>query len=246
MKFVFSQFAQATGLVVVIVFAIASVLTTALSAFGILPWLSLSMGFGETPWPYAGMALQIGLSVLLLSLLAILPASFRVMQLEYAHRRFEIDMDDITRAYRAAHMADRAETFEMQREFDAVRERYRFLKEQPSFDEMDDLLLTIAAQMSEQSREMADRFSDTRLQRLREQLRHRRQEVDALLDRSTTLRQKASKLKTVSDDIQDDEARAIANLMAAQDDVLPRRPVIAGDNVEHMQDFRVRSRLGEG
>jgi len=199
--------------------ALAMLIVTVLSAVGVLPWLEISAAFGATPVPWAGHVVQIGGTALLVVLTSFLPSSLRVARLENAHRRFEIDMDDITRAYRAAHMADRAETFEMQREFDAVRERYRFLKEQPDFEDMDDMLLTIAAQMSEQSRELADRFSDKRIARLQESLRHRRQDVDALLDRSLMLRKKAAKLKAMSDSVEDDEARAIANLMAAKDDV---------------------------
>lgn len=199
--------------------AFAMLIVTILSAVGVLPWLEITATFGAAPVPWAGHAVQIGGTVLLIVLTSYLPSSLRVVRLENAHRQFEIDMDDITRAYRAAHIADRAETFKMQREFDAVRERYRYLKEQPDFEEMDDMLLTIAAQMSEQSSELAHKFSDKRVERLQESLRHRRQDVDALLDRSLMLRKKAAKLKALSDSVEDDEARAIANLMAAKDDV---------------------------
>ena len=221
----------AAGVLAVAAFALLVV--TMLAAAGVLPWLEVTATFGAAPVPWAGQALQIGGTVLLIVLASYLPASYRVTRLEHAHRRFEIDMDDVTRAYRAAHLADRAETFEMRREFDAVRERYRFLKEQPDFAEMDDMLLTIAAQMSEQSRELADKFSDKKIQRLQEQLRHRRQDVDALLDRSASLRKKAANLKAMSDGVEDDEARAIANLLAADADVAPN--AATGDGVLHFR-----------
>lgn len=216
----------AAGLLAIAAFAL--LIVTSLSALGVLPWLEISAAFGGTPLLWAGPAVQIGATVLLIVLTSFLPSSFRVVRLEQAHRRFEIDMDDVTRAYRAAHLADRADVFEMHREFDAVRERYRFLKDQPDFAEMDDMLVTIAAQMSEQSRELAGRFSDKRVERLQESLRHRRQEVDALLDRSLDLRKKAAKLKAMSDAVEDDEARAMANLMAADDDVSPKPHVNEG------------------
>jgi hypothetical protein len=217
----------AAGLLALAALALFSI--TVLSAVGVLPWLEIAATFGAAPVPWAGQAAQVGVTILLIVLASFLPASYRVVRLEHSHRRFELDMDDVTRAYRAAHMADRAEVFEMQREFDAVRERYRFLKNQHDFEEMDDLLLTMAAQMSEQSRELASQFSDKRLKRLTESLRHRRQEVDTLLDHSASLRKEAAKLKVISDSVEDDDARAIANLMAAEDDITPKTAV--GDGV---------------
>lgn len=233
---VFTNWLQALGLASIVILFLASLITTCLSALGVLPWLSVEIAFGETSLQNAGAYVQIGMTVFLLTLLTFIPSSLRVMRLEHAHRRFEIDMDDVTRAYRAAHIADRSEVFEMRREFDAVRERYRYLKSQPDLEDMDDMLLTIAAQMSEQSKDLAERFSDNRMQRLREQLRHRRQEVDELMRKAQSLRNEADALKTLSDDIEDDEVRVIATVLSATEALTPRRPAV--DNVKQIRDFQ--------
>ena len=188
------NFAQLLGLALLAMAALAMVLVTGLSSFGVWPWLDVTAAFGETLLPQAGMALQIGVTVLLVTLLTIIPASFRVMKLEHQHRRFSIDMDDVTRAYRAAHMADRAEMFGMQREFDAVRERYAYLKEKSDLSEIDDELLIIGAQMSEQSRDLAERFSDRRMARVRAGLKDRQDDISAMEDRVRSIKAAAVKL----------------------------------------------------
>ncbi|MGR3513127.1 MAG: DNA repair protein [Paracoccaceae bacterium] len=193
------NFAQLFGLALLGVAALAMVLVTGLSSFGVWPWLDVTAAFGETLLPQAGMALQIGTTVLLVTLLTVIPASLRVMKLEHQHRRFSIDMDDVTRAYRAAHMADRAEMFGMQREFDAVRERYAYLKEKSDLSEIDDELLIIGAQMSEQSRDLAERFSDRRMARVRAGLKDRQDDISAMEDRVQAIKAAAVQLARMRD-----------------------------------------------
>lgn len=200
-----AHFLQLLAAGVLALAAIAALILTGLSAAGVQPWLNVTAAFGETALPWAGPALQIGVTVLLVAVASFLPSSLRVARLEHSHRRFEIDMDDITKAYRAAHMADRAETFEMRREFDAVRERYKFLKEKTNLSEIDDQLLIIGAQMSEQSRDLAERFSDRRVARVKEGLERRREDVDALEARLDEIKAKAVKLARMRDDVEIDD-----------------------------------------
>ena len=136
--------------------ALVGAVASGLAFTGILPWPQLSVTYAGAAVPWAGMALQLGVTALLVMVALFLPSTRRVLQLETSHRAFEVNMDDVTRAYRAAHMADRAETFQMRREFDAVRERYQYLKDQPDMAEIDAELLTMAAQMSAQSSELAE------------------------------------------------------------------------------------------
>ena len=103
--------------------AVLGVTATGLAFAGLLPWLEFVITYGDTQITWAGMAVQIGVTMLCILIAVFLPSTRRVLRLEESHRRFEIDMDDITKAYRAAHMADRAELFDMRREFDAIRER---------------------------------------------------------------------------------------------------------------------------
>lgn len=171
----------ATGLIAVAAFV--STLATIFAFAGLIPWPVVNASFGGAEIVWMGQALQIGLTALLVLIACILPSARRVMRLETTHRRFEVDMDDVTRAYRAAHMADRAEMFEMRREFDAVRERYRFLSEHPELGDMDAELLTIAAQMSEQSRDLAAEYSDEKVARAKDSLRQRLKDSEVLKNR---------------------------------------------------------------
>ncbi len=210
---------------VLVLAALASFVLTSLSAAGVQPWLSITAAFGGTTLPWAGPAFQIGVTVLLVAVAAFLPSSLRVARLEHSHRLFEIDMDDITKAYRAAHMADRAEMFEMRREFDAVRERYKFLKEKTNLSEIDDQLLIIGAQMSEQSRDLAERFSDRRVARVREGLERRREDVDTMEARLDEIQAKAVKLARMRDDVEidNDQLEARIDALRAELNVLRRK-----------------------
>ena len=206
--------------------ALAAVLATGLALVGVLPFIDLTIGFGGKSITWAGMATQLGLTALLVTLAGIMPAAWRVMRLEATHRQFQIDMDDITRAYRAAHMADRAEMFDMQREFDSVRERYNFVRKQPDMDDINAELVTVAAQMSAQSRELAETFSDERLSATREALLNRRQEADALKGRLDAVRGDIAQLAKLQDSVQDDEAAVSSMLreLETQMDAASDRP----------------------
>ena len=197
--------------------ALALLAVTALSAAGVLPWLELQVNFG-TPLPLAGIGVQIGTTLLLLVLASYIPASYRVAQLEMAHRNFEVGMDDVTRAYRAAHMADRAETFEIRREFDAVRQRYKFLKDQPDLKDIDDELLVIAAQMSETSRDLADRFSDRRIARVREGLERRAEDAQSLESQVRAIRNEKDKLTKMRGEAEVSESEFRRQVDALQDE----------------------------
>ena len=211
--------------------ALAMIVVTSLSAAGVLPWLGLTATFGGTAIAWAGPAAQIGFTALLAIIATYIPASYRVAQLEHTHRRFEIDMDDVTRAYRAAHYADRAETFEVRREFDAIRERYKFLKGQPSLAEISDDLLTIGAQMSEQSKALAETYSDRNLARVRENLLQRREDADALEAKLTQIKADTAELELLRKNIgvSDEElAIRVASLQGALTEI--EMPQAANDD----------------
>ena len=199
--------------------AVAGVVVTGLSFTEILPWPDISVTWDGTEIAWAGQALQIGLTVLFVMLALFLPSARRVQRLENSHRRFEINMDDVTRAYRAAHMADRAEMFEMHREFDAVRERYQFLKSQPELGELDAELLTIAAQMSEQTREMAEVYSEAKVARARESLIQRKVDAEALEHRIQQAFADMRELKRVMEDVDIEESAVAAQLQRLRDEV---------------------------
>ncbi len=210
---------QFAAMVVFAVGAMGGVVASALAFAGVLPWPEIAIGYGGAVVPWAGMALQIGLTALFVLLAVFMPSSRRVLRLENSHRRFEIDMDDVTKAYRAAHMADRAEMFGMRREFDAVRERYQFLKSHPELAEMDAELLTIAAQMSEQSRELAEVFSDAKVARARESLIQRRADAEALQERIQQAHADMRELKRMMEDVDIEESSVGSQLQQLREAV---------------------------
>lgn len=156
---------------------------------GRLPWPEIQIGYGGQAVEI-GMYVQIGLTAFLLMLGIYLPTTWRVQRLELSHRRFEIGMADVTRAYAIAHAGDRAGTFELKTEFDAVRERFQFLRDHPDLGEMEPGILEIAAQMSHVSAELAHTYSDEKVERARTFLRQRHEELaqfDARIDQATAI-----------------------------------------------------------
>ena len=192
--------------------ALVGAVASGLAFAGILPWPQLSVTYADAAVPWAGMALQLGVTALLVMVALFLPSTRRVLQLEASHRAFEVNMDDVTRAYRAAHMADRAETFQMRREFDAVRERYQYLKDQPDMAEIDAELLTMAAQMSAQSRELAEVYSEEKVARARESLVQRHADASALDEQLQQAFADARELKRLMEDVDAEESAVASQL----------------------------------
>ena len=165
-------------LVLVGLMAAAAVIYTGLSAVGLLPWLEFTAVFGETLLPQAGPTLQMAGTLILILFASFLPSSARIIKLENSHRAFHMKMDDVTRAYHAAHAADREGMFTLSAEFDAVRERLTYLREHPELGNLETDILEVAAQMSQQSRELARLYSNDKVERARTFLRQRQQEAD--------------------------------------------------------------------
>ncbi len=171
----------ALGLIVFLAIGLSAL--TAASATGYLPWLTLDLRLGNAPLPYAGMALQIGMTALLVGLLFFLPTDRRMLRLEQSHREFQISMDDISNAYRLAHARDREGLFHLSSEFDGVRERLAFLRDHPDLRSLEPDVLEVAAQMSEKSRELADIYSTEKVERARTFLQQRQEEAAAFDER---------------------------------------------------------------
>lgn len=150
------------------------------SALGHMPWLVLPLQFGETPPYQAGVLVQCAVSALVLGLAIYLPSNYRILKLETSHRRFNLNMTDIARAYDAVHRADREGVFELRSEFDAVRERMVFLRNHPDLGDLETDLLEVAAQMGVISHELAEIYSDEKVDRARTFLKQRQQEVEQI------------------------------------------------------------------
>lgn len=168
---------QTVAIFLLAILALSLAGATALSAAGALPWLFLPARLGDTVID-AGPLLQFGLALTFLAILALVPGTARVRRLEAAHREFRVGMEDVTRAYWAAHAADRAGIFPLHREFDAVRERFEFLRQHPDLSDLEPELLELAAQMSTEARELARLYSDEKVARAEAMLLERRAEAD--------------------------------------------------------------------
>ena len=194
------------------------------AALGLLPWLSVPAGFGETPED-AGRAVQIGATALLVALGFLLPSSTRVMRLEASHRRFAIGMEDVARAYHVAHADDRRGAFRMRSEFDAVRERLAHLREHPDLGSLEPDVLEVAAQMSAQSRHLAETYADDKLDRARRFLEQRQEEVERMRELIGKAHHAARAIRRLQESVELDESvveSERAKLQAELQEILPQ------------------------
>lgn len=204
--------------------AAVAVATTGAAVLGWMPWLTLPVRLDGADLPLAGPVAQGGLTLLLLSLLFWLPANARMARLERSHRSFAIGMEDVSRAYRIAHAADRAGVFALSGEFDAMRARMDFLRRHPDLQHLEPELLQLAAQMSHETRELARTYSDEKVARAKRFLQERQEEVQALTDQLSTARRICDDLRRWLTDIEADERQArmqLSRLEADLRDILP-------------------------
>jgi hypothetical protein len=119
-------------------------------------------------------------------------------------------MWDVAQAYQTAHAADRDGCFTLKREFDSVRERLEHLRHHPDLGKLEPEILEMAAQMSHESRELAEIYSTERVERAQQFLRQRQEEADQMTERvgaaSATCRELKERLERV--EIEEDHARS--------------------------------------
>ena len=173
---------QRATLVSILSLALAGALWSLAAAVGIAPWLRLDVGLGGASAD-AGFAVQLALTLLLLGLCFFIPMNDRVMRLENSHRTFRVTMWDVAQAYQAAHAADRGGCFSLKSEFDSVRERLEHLRRHPDLGKLEPEILEMAAQMSHESRDLAEIYSTERVERARQFLRQRQEEADQMKER---------------------------------------------------------------
>ena len=196
---------QVTSIGLVAAAAAVALLATLGAALGLLPWLSVAASFGEAPVEGAGSALQLGITGLLLALCFFVPSSLRVLRLETSHRRFAVGMEDIARAYYTAHADDRRGAFRMRSEFDAVRERLAHLRQHPDLGHLEPEVLEIAAQMSVQSRHLAETYAEDKVSRARRFLEQRQEEVERAREAIARAHHASRELKRWSGDLEAEE-----------------------------------------
>lgn len=156
------------------------------------------------------------------------------MALENSHRRFHMNMHDVTQAYAAAHAADRAGMFQIQSEFDAVRERLAYMREHPDTGSLEPQIMEVAAQMSYISRELAEVYSDDKVDRARAFLKQRQQEVEQFNKRLDHAKAVSVRLKQWAQDVEMEESVAVSQLERLRDDLRPILPELGYEEVSDL------------
>lgn len=133
------------------------------------------------------------------AMLTFIPSGKRLMKLELSHRSFQTGMEDVRQAFYIAFTADRNGMFRLTEQFDAVSERIRFLKNHEELQNKEPEILTLAAQMSFEARELAARFSTENVTRANGIIAERLAEVEAVEALITTIEQtKANAKRTLA------------------------------------------------
>lgn len=213
------EFGQAAAQGAVVAMTFGLLLATVFAGLGWMPWPTLYLSFGAITVADAGLWMQLGLTLLFLILCFFLPANGRMTRLERSHRSFAMGIEDVSRAYRMAHAADRAGVFSLSSEFDSVRARLEALRQHPDFGHLEPELLQLAAQMSHETRELARAYSDVKVARAKGFLSQRQEEVHQLTARHT-----CDELRRWLTDIDTEERQAqvqIKRLEADLKEILP-------------------------
>lgn len=219
------DYAQMSLLVLLGSLITAMVALTFLSMLGVLPWLEIEARLGSAVIPSFGPAVQVIFTLFCVALLCFLPASARVLKLERSHRTFALTLEDLERAYRAAHAADRAGAFTLSQEFNAVQERLAFLRRHPSLANLEPEILDSAAQMSYLSRDLAEVYSDDAVHRARAFLAQRQQEAEQYqtrLDSAVTVTQELKAWMAALDKGDAEAQRKVDGLARDLSAMLPR------------------------
>jgi hypothetical protein len=213
-------FVQRATLVSILILAIAGTLWSLVAALGLIPWLSLDVGLGDTSVD-AGLVVQLALTLLLFGLCFFIPMNDRVMRLENSHRTFRATMWDVAQAYQAAHAADRDGCFSLKGEFDSVRERLEHLRRHPDLRKLEPEILEIAAQMSHESRDLAEVYSTERVEHARQFLRQRQEEADLMAERVRAASAICHEIKGWLGRVESDEDNAGSELARLEEELEP-------------------------
>lgn len=223
---------HAISLFVVAVLGFAAVFYTLMCLVGMAEWLQLDATLGGVAYPNAGPWIQSGLTAMLAATIFFLPTNARMLALEASHRNFHIGMDDVARAYHDVHAADRSGLFTLSSEFDAVRERLAYLRDHPDLSHLESGIMEVAAQMSVQSRHLAEIYSDARVARAKSFLSQRQQEAEAQQEKILEALHICEQISAWSAQVDLEEAR-VASQLAHLDEKLQKTLPLLGYALEH-------------
>jgi hypothetical protein len=216
---------QTVAIAVLAALAFGLLAVSIAASVGFLPWFTFAMTVGDATVLNAGMFSQLIVTAAVFSLLFMAPTNARILKLERSHRDFRISMDDVARAFHACHAADRSGIFTMSSEFDAVRERLMFLRDHPDLGQLETDVMEVAAQMSQQSSQLADTYSDENVTRAKGFLRHRQIEAETQQHRIQQALRACNEIKLWTEQVDIEEeavAMQLQRLVKTVRNVLPR------------------------
>ncbi len=141
-------------------------------------------------------------------------------------------MEDVAKAYAIAHAQDRSGVFKLSGEFDAVRERLGFLRDQPDLAQLEPSMLEAASQMSHISAELAATYSDRKVERARTVLKERQHEIGEFNQRLEEAKIVSTELKGWLGQVEMDESVARAQIDRLVDDLADVLPALGLEVVE--------------
>jgi predicted nucleic acid-binding Zn-ribbon protein len=100
----------------------------------------------------------------------------------------------------------------MSSEFDSVRERLAYLRDHPDLSTLEPALLEVAAQMSHISKELATVYADEKIERARNFLKQRQEEVNLFNSRLDQAKGITSEMKHWLHEVELEESVAAAQL----------------------------------
>ncbi len=209
--------------------ALGLTLASLAAAVGLLPWPDLGLSYGAQPVPAAGMWAQVALTGLMLALGFYLPTHLRVVRLERSHRSFAVGMEDVARAYRIAHAADRTGVFALSAGFESMRARFDHLRQHPDLGALEPELLHLAAAMSFLSRDLARTYSDDKVSRARIFLKQRQEEAHALTDCIAAARRTCNELRPWLANVEAEERTAHQQIRRLDADLKEMLPTLGYD-----------------
>ncbi|WP_166415477.1 DNA repair protein [Cochlodiniinecator piscidefendens] len=223
------KLAHLFSMMLIIAAATVLVILSILSAFSVLPWLTLPMTFGNTTYEMAGVLVQVLVTLLFISLCFYLPANLRILKLERAHHDFQLRTEDVARAYQISHQADRDGVFRIGGEFDEIRDRINFQRTHPDLAKLEPEVLELAAQMSHQSKELAEIYATEKVERARLFLTQRQQEVEKIEASIKMAKQTIGDMRRWLLQVETDETIAERQLDQLEEDLLELLPQLGFD-----------------
>ncbi|MBU2868643.1 DNA repair protein [Pacificibacter marinus] len=219
-----------------IALALTATIATVLSFLGVIPWLSLNLISASDESLAIGIWVQSLGTALLIGLCAFLPGVHHIQRLERSHRDFKLSMDDVARAYQISHAEDRSGVFALSSEFEDMRDRLDRMRKHPDLGHLEPEILELAAQMSHMTRDLALVYSEPKVARAKEFLRHRQEELDRFNENLSLALTVTQELQRWQNDVEASELEANRQMDRLEKDLKEILPQLGYEMDEDRRD----------